>query len=188
MIAYSPRYDQALAFAAQAHHTQLRKGTSIPYIAHVVHVSVILMRHGFSEDLAVAGLLHDVIEDCGVEAATVAAQFGAEVARLVVAVSEPKGTVSWEAAKTAKIAFLATGGPDVAALKAADAIHNVQSILADLDRIGDAIWSRFKRGAQPTLWYYNEIVAKVQQWLPTHPITAELVAVVARLDERIRTA
>ena len=57
------RYDAALALAARAHRDQLRKGTDLPYIAHPVHVSIILIRHGFGEDLTIAGLLHDVVED-----------------------------------------------------------------------------------------------------------------------------
>jgi (p)ppGpp synthase/HD superfamily hydrolase len=66
MAAFSARYDAALVLAARAHRDQVRKGTDIPYIAHPAHVSVILIRHGFGEELAIAGLLHDVVEDCGV--------------------------------------------------------------------------------------------------------------------------
>src|SRR5262245_24388558 len=85
---FSPRYDAALALAARAHRSQLRKGTDLPYIAHPVHVSLILIRHGFGEDLAIAGLLHDVVEDTDVPLYRIAAEFGDEVAGLVAAVSE----------------------------------------------------------------------------------------------------
>src|SRR5438874_1580318 len=100
MPAFSARYDAALVLAARAHRDQLRKGTDIPYIAHPTHVSVILIRHGFGEDLAIAGLLHDVVEDCGVPLNRIAADFGDEVARLVEAVSETKSAdgaeLPWE--------------------------------------------------------------------------------------------
>src|SRR5919205_1265861 len=128
MPAFSSRYDAALVLAARAHRDQVRKGTDIPYIAHPVHVSVILMRHGFGEDLAIAGLLHDVVEDCDVPLAVITSEFGDEVARLVEAVSETKAVdgaeLPWEQRKAEKLAHLQHAGPDVAALKAADAIHN----------------------------------------------------------------
>jgi (p)ppGpp synthase/HD superfamily hydrolase len=185
MAGFSPRYDAALALASRAHREQLRKGTDLPYIAHVVHVSVILIRHGFGEDLAVAGLLHDVVEDCDVPLARIAVEFGDEVARLVEAVSETKAldgaALPWEQRKAEKLAHLRAGGADVAALKAADAIHNVRSIAADLRAAGPAVWERFKRGPEPTLGYYRAILDAVREKLGQHPIVAELDAAVADL-------
>lgn len=182
MHAFSPRYDAALAFAARTHRDQVRKGSDIPYIAHVVHVSILLLRHGFGEDLAIAGLLHDVVEDCGVALDTIAEAFGAEVARLVEAVSEQKTAAGvelpWEQRKATKLAHLRAGGPDVAALKAADAIHNARSIVADFEQIGPAVWNRFKRGAEPTLGYYRAILDAVRLALGDHPIVTELAAAV----------
>jgi (p)ppGpp synthase/HD superfamily hydrolase len=181
----SARYDAALVFATRAHRDQLRKGTDIPYIAHPVHVSVILIRHGFGEDLAISGLLHDVIEDCGVLAEQVAAEFGDEVARLVEAVSEIKAAngveLPWEQRKAEKLARLRVGGPDVAALKAADAIHNARAIIADHGQIGAQIWGRFKRGADQTVGYYRSILEVVRAGLGDHPIALELAATVEEL-------
>jgi (p)ppGpp synthase/HD superfamily hydrolase len=192
MNAYSARYDAALALAARAHRDQVRKGTDLPYIAHVVHVSVILIRHGFGESLAIAGLLHDVVEDCDVSLATIAAAFGDEVAHLVEAVSETKAldgaALPWEQRKAEKLAHLQAGGPDVAALKAADAIHNARSIAADLRTAGAAVWDRFKRGPQPTLAYYRAILDGVRTKLGDHPIVAELDAAVAELAREAELA
>lgn len=186
MSAFSPRYDAALALAARSHRSQVRKGTDLPYIAHVVHVSVILIRHGFGEDLAVAGLLHDVVEDCDVPLATIAAAFGEPVARLVEAVSESKAAdgseLPWERRQADKLAHLRAGGPDVAALKAADAIHNTRSIVADLRDAGPAVWGRFVRSPQQTLGYYHAILAGVRAKLGDHPIVAELAGAVADLE------
>lgn len=185
MAAFSARYDTALTFAARAHRDQVRKGTDIPYIAHPVHVSILLIRHGFDEDLAIAGLLHDVVEDCGITLDTIAAEFGERVARLVGAVSEEKmadgAELPWEQRKQAKLAHLRTGGPDVAALKAADAIHNARAISADLSLVGVSLWDRFKRGPEQTLWYYREILDGVRPWLGDHPIMVELAAAVEEL-------
>src|SRR5262249_38079434 len=152
---------------------------------HPVHVSVILIRHRFGEDLAIAGLLHDVVEDCGVPLEQIAAGFGAEVARLVEAVSETKAAggvdLPWEQRKAEKLAHLHAGGPDVAGLKAADAIHNVRSIIADHGRIGVEIWGRFKRGAEQTVGYYQAILEGVRPKLGDHPIVVELAAAVEEL-------
>jgi (p)ppGpp synthase/HD superfamily hydrolase len=185
MQAFSARYDAALALAARAHRDQLRKGTDLPYIAHPVHVSIILIRHGFGEDLVIAGLLHDVVEDTNTSLDLIADAFGADVARLVEAVSETKSAdgaeLPWEQRKAEKLAHLQAAGPDVAALKAADAIHNLRSIIADLQRVGPTVWERFKRGSGPTLGYYYAILEPVRTKLGTHPIVAELDDAVAEL-------
>jgi len=182
---FSARYDAALALAAQAHRQQLRKGTDIPYLAHPMHVSLILIRHGFGEDLAIAGLLHDVVEDTDMPLERIAAEFGDAVARLVAAVSETKTADGaerpWEQRKAEKLAHLLEGGPDVAALKAADAIHNARSITADVRQSGPSVWGRFKRGADQTLWYYREILAGVRAKLGDQPIALELAAAVEEL-------
>lgn len=192
MAAFSSRYDAALMLAARAHREQLRKGTDIPYIAHVVHVSVILIRHGFDEEIAIAGLLHDVVEDCDVPLDRLADAFGARVAGLVEAVSEQKSAddveLPWEERKEYKLAHLRAGGPDVAALKAADAIHNVRSISADLRQVGAAVWERFKRGPQPTLGYYRAILAGVREKLGDHPIVVELADAVEELAALVQEA
>jgi (p)ppGpp synthase/HD superfamily hydrolase len=186
MQAFSPRYDAALALAARAHRDQLRKGTDLPYLTHPVHVSVILIRHGFGEDLAIAGLLHDVVEDTDTSLAQIAAEFGDDLARLVEAVSETKSAdgaeLPWEQRKAEKLAHLQAAGPDVAALKAADSIHNLRSIIADLRSAGPAVWDRFKRGPEPTLGYYRAIADAVRLKLGAHAIVAELEQALAELS------
>lgn len=188
MHGFSPRYDAALVLAAQAHRNQVRKSTDIPYVTHVVHVSVLLIRHGFGEDLVIAGLLHDAVEDCDLPIDLVANTFGPEVARLVGAVSETKRAdgveLPWEQRKREGLAHLRAGAPDVAALKAADAIHNARSISADLGTSGAAVWARFNRGPDETLWYYREILAAVQAKLGDHPLALELADAVAELAAR----
>lgn len=189
MAGFSARYDAALTFAARAHRNQVRKGTDIPYIAHPVHVSVLLIHHGFGEDLAIAGLLHDVVEDCGVPIERIADEFGPEVARLVEAVSETKAIdgveLPWEERKNTKLAHLRDGGPDVAALKAADALHNARAIIADYRQVGPEVWARFKRGPAQTLWYYQEVLEGVRAWLGEHPLARELAAAVEELAREV---
>jgi len=190
MKGFSPRYDAALVLAAMAHRNQLRKGSDLPYIAHPVHVSVILMRHGFGEDMAIAGLLHDVVEDTDVSLEAIRAEFGPKIADLVEAVSETKLVdgveLPWEQRKAEKLAHLRAGGPDVAALKAADAIHNARSIVADLQRVGSSVWARFKRGPGQTVDYYRAIATAVGTKLGEHAIVGELDEAVQALEEAAR--
>jgi (p)ppGpp synthase/HD superfamily hydrolase len=184
--AYSPKYDAALVFAARAHRDQVRKGTDIPYVTHPFHVSVLLMKHGFDEDLAIAALLHDVVEDCNVPIAEVEAEFGPRVADLVDAVSERKaedGVIwGWEERKRASLARLRGGDADVGALKAADALHNVRAITADIGRDGPSVWKRFKRGPDPSIRYYREILAIARTVLPGHSLPEELAQAIDDLE------
>src|SRR5262245_27255581 len=134
---FSPRVDAALVLAARAHRTQVRKGTDIPYIVHPVQVALILMRHGFDEDLVVAGVLHDTVEDTDIEPDEIRSRFGDGVAALVSAVSEAKldeggARRPWRVRKEEQVAHLGQGDARVAALKAADSLHNLHSTLADL--------------------------------------------------------
>ena len=128
----------------------------------------------------------DVVEDTDTSLALIAAEFGDAVARLVEAVSETKAAdgaaLPWEQRKAEKLAHLQAAGPDVAALKAADAIHNLRSIVADLRSAGPAVWERFKRGPGPTLGYYHAILDPVRTKLGAHPIVAELEEALAELS------
>lgn len=185
MTGFSPRYDAALALAARQHRAQVRKGTDLPYSAHVVHVSVILLRYGFDEDLAIAGLLHDVVEDSDLPLSAVQAAFGQHVADMVAAVTEQKRAdgvpVAWEQRKAEKLAHLRQGGPAVAALKAADALHNARTTAADIRRDGPAVWARFNRSPEQTVRYYRDIAEGVRGWLGEHPLARELTAAVDEL-------
>lgn len=188
MRAYSPRFNQALALAARAHREQLRKGSDTPYIQHPVCVAFILQRHGFAEELVIAGLLHDVVEDCAVALADLEHRFGAEVARLVAAVSEQKTEEGaraverpWRTRKEEALHHLDAADAAVAALKAADALHNCQSTLEDLALHGPAAWGRFKTGAEEQRWYYRGIAERVRKKLGEHPLCDELDEAVAGL-------
>ncbi len=190
MAAFSARYDAALAFAARAHRNQQRKGTDVPYVTHPVHVSVLLIRHGFDEEIAIAALLHDVVEDCGVPIQRIEAEFGVGVARLVDAVTERKGDggagLRWEARKAASLARLRGAGADVAALKAADALHNVRALATDIGNHGPAVWERFKRGVEPSLWYYREVLGVARAALGEHALLDELAAAIEDLERAAR--
>jgi (p)ppGpp synthase/HD superfamily hydrolase len=189
-VSFSARFDAALSFAACAHRSQVRKGTpapGVPYIIHPMHVATILRVHGFDEDLVIAGLLHDTVEDCDVDPAAIAAQFGDGVAELVVAVSEQKTATNgerrpWRERKLEQLAHLRAGGPRVAALKCADALHNAAQTVVDLERDGASVWQRFNATAADTAWYYGQIADLCAGHLGAeHALVVDLRRVVDRL-------
>jgi (p)ppGpp synthase/HD superfamily hydrolase len=221
--AFSKAYDRALVVAALVHERAARKGTVVPYIIHPFHVAAILERHGYPETLAVAALLHDVLEDVDPGDARLQValrnafprsplphqavgrdefgeafrrfleqEFDAEVLALVDAVSERKTEQGqerpWIDRKQESLEHLRTAPPDVLALKAADLIHNVRSILADMDHHGTAVFRRFKADRSQATWYYAAVAARVADGLGDAPIAAEAAEAARELSARAETA
>jgi (p)ppGpp synthase/HD superfamily hydrolase len=163
------RLADAFAYAARIHAAQRRKGTDIPYISHLMAVAALVLEHGGDEDLAIAALLHDAIEDCGAEhEAEIASRFGPRVAAIVRdctdADLQPKPP--WRARKEAYLARLAHKGRDALLVSAADKLHNARAIVADLRTHGPAMMSRFNGGAEGTLWYYRSLADAFARLLP----------------------
>ncbi len=161
MTALTARYDAALAYAREHHAQQLRKGTNIPYIAHLLGVSSLVLDMEASEDEAIGALLHDVVEDGGgqVAAAEIRERFGHEVVEIVLACSdtdvEPKPP--WRARKEEYLAGIATKSPGALRVSLADKLHNARAILLDLSTHGDAVWDRFTADAGQQAWYYGAL-------------------------------
>jgi (p)ppGpp synthase/HD superfamily hydrolase len=187
MPAYSAVLDRALALAASAHREQVRKGTSVPYIIHPVHAAMILLKYQFPEETAVAAVLHDVVEDTTVPLSTIEAEFGVAVARIVDDVSERKVAgdkkLPWRERKQEQIARLQQAEATTAAVKAADALHNCQSMLRDLAAQGSELWRRFRGSQEDQLWYYTSLAALLRRRLGGHPICDELDTAVAALAD-----
>lgn len=192
MEAYSDRYEAALSLAARAHHDQVRKAGGDPYVVHVVAVSIILIRHGFSEDVAIAGLLHDVVEDQNVRLAVIDAEFGSDVAEMVDVLTERKreGDVDrpWEMRKRESLERLRGASLETVAVKAADTLHNARSVALGLRRQGPSIWCSFNRGAAETLWYYRSVAAIGRERMGPHPLVDELEAAISRLESSVAGA
>jgi (p)ppGpp synthase/HD superfamily hydrolase len=162
------RFDRALLYATHVHGGQARKGTSIPYIAHLLAVAATILEYGGSEDMAIAGLLHDAVEDQGGEPRLmdIRNRFGDRVADIVWSCSDSVVNTSagqqkekWRARKTQYIEHLKTVDKDTLLVSLADKIHNARSILRDLRKpdIGPAVWERFKSSKEETLWYYRQL-------------------------------
>ncbi|MCL7452495.1 MAG: HD domain-containing protein [Anaerolineae bacterium] len=189
MEGYSERYEAALVLAARAHRPQSRKGSDIPYVVHPFHVSAILLRYGFPEEVAIAGLLHDVVEDQEIPLARIESGFGPRVAEMVQALSEKKEeggeTRPWEMRKQELLDQLRRASPQTAAIKAADTLHNARRMAADLRREGPGFWRFFSRGPQQSLWYYGNVLAIVREHLGPHPLVDELASAVRDLERAI---
>ena len=159
--AYTERFDQALAYASHIHRDQRRKGVDTPYISHLLGVAAIAIENGADEDQAIAALLHDAVEDQGGAArlADIRACFGDRVAAMVADCTdtdiEPKPP--WGPRKEAYLASLANKPRASLEVSLADKTHNVGSIIADLQAVGEAVWQRFTAPKEGTLWYYRAL-------------------------------
>ncbi len=180
----SDRFEEALIYATQLHAYQVRKGSSVPYISHLMSVAALVLEDGGDEEQAIAALLHDAIEDRGGDKTRqeILAKFGKNVATIVEGCTEsdlvPKPP--WRDRKLASINKLRHATLEIRRVMLADKLHNARSILADWHRYGDDVWHRFKGGKQGTLWYYNSIV-QANQGKDDSFLGAELARVVQQL-------
>ncbi|WP_374402665.1 HD domain-containing protein [Niveibacterium sp.] len=180
------RFVSAVELAVKAHAGQVRKSTDIPYASHVLAVASLVLEQGGDEDQAIAGLLHDVLEDCGPEyAEPIREQFGERVLSIVEACTdgEPggeRGAGNWRARKEAYLAALSAKPEEALLVSACDKLHNARAIAADHDSVGAQVFLRFNAGQAGTVWYYRQLLAVFQARLPDLGVTRELAAAVAR--------
>lgn len=160
------RFDVAVAYALEAHDTQRRKGTEIPYAAHLLGVASLVLEAGGSEDDAIAAVLHDVVEDQGGarRLADVRKTFGDRVAAVVGECSAEDKTddPGWRVRKERYIAGLSGCSTSALLVSAADKLYNARAILDDYRASGSALWDRFNADAPKgasILWYYDSLVA-----------------------------
>jgi GTP pyrophosphokinase len=182
----SPRFDVALVFASRLHAGQARKGTAVPYVAHLLAVAAIVLEYGGNETEAIAALLHDAIEDQGGAATreTIRRLFGEEVVSIVNGCTDAETTPKppWRERKEAYVEHVRHATSAVRLVSAADKLHNARSILADLRACGEQIWSRFKGGRDGTLWYYRSLVEAYRAGGQSTPLVEELDRVVTEIE------
>ena len=163
------RLSQAAAYAMTIHAHQVRKVANTPYVGHLLSVAGLVLEHGGDEDQAIAGLLHDAIEDCGAKhEAIISDRFGPRVARIVRACTDadsfPKPP--WRARKEAYLRHLETADRDALLVSCCDKLHNARTIVTDLRTHGDAMFERFTAGREGTLWYYGALADAFLRLLP----------------------
>lgn len=194
---YSDVINHALAFAAKHHDRQVRKGTKLPYLTHPANVAVILARYGCDIETVVAGILHDVIEDCVRDGYTremlgqrIGDKFGSKVLDNVLAVTyrrhDDDGVeLSTEDRKADYLERLSEASEEARWVCAADKIHNASSTLADLRRTIDpeTVWSRFNTGKAATARWYRQVYERLSEVGFNAPIMAELDDVSSELQK-----
>lgn len=194
-LVLTERFTQAVEYVRQL-HTEYRKGTDIPYMAHLLGVAALVMgeaggRVPVTEDMIVAALLHDTVEDHGgmPRLREVEERFGPDVARMVAGLSDTFAEdhdekEGWEDRKIAYLTRLRKEANDVLLISAADKLYNAKSILDDYREIGAKVFERFKRGADQQLWYFDELL-KVFLSHPPNKIVDDLERVVEELKTLI---
>ena len=164
---FSDQVELALRISMEAHAGQTRKGQLTPYVTHPIHVALLLARAGADDLTLQAALLHDVVEDCdGWTVDGVETLFGPEVARTVLVLTEDMGG-SWEVRKQAALGQVADMDARTLAVKTADKLHNMQTLLASLAASPNpaTVWSHFSRGPAPTIGYARQLAEALMQRL-----------------------
>ena len=187
-----PRLQRAFRYAAKWHDGQSRKATAVPYLSHLMAVASLVLEAGGDEEMAIAALLHDVVEDCGgmPRLREIRRQFGRRVARIVEGCTdsfvEPKP--DWIERKRGYLEEVKHADDETRLVSASDKLHNVRTILADYRKDGDAIWVRFNGKKDGTLWYYRALSDEYTR--KPNRITRELEIAVRELERmtNLRTA
>jgi (p)ppGpp synthase/HD superfamily hydrolase len=182
------RLQRAFRYAAEKHSGQTRKQSAVPYLSHLMAVASLVLEAGGDEDMAIAALLHDVVEDCGgmPRLREVRKQFGQRVAKIVEGCTdsfvEPK--LEWMERKKGYLREVKDADADTRLVSAADKLHNVRTILADYRQDGESIWKRFSGKKEGTLWYYRALSDEYRRRNPNR-ITRELEIAVAELERAV---
>jgi len=154
----TPLQESAYRFAMECHRGQFRKGSPRPYINHCTEVARILNKFGYSEEIVIAGLLHDTVEDTEVTLEDLRIGFGKEVSNLVNYVSEDKSPeLSWTERKVGYIKKLTDAPEGAVVISAADKLHNITETLEEFLKVGDAVFLKFNSGKEDQKWFYRSL-------------------------------
>ena len=185
------RFIDALEFAAEKHRRQNRKGTTVPYVSHLLSVAGLVLESGGGEDLAIAGLLHDAVEDAkdmtGEQMSDcIRSEFGDRVADIVDGCSDAKSSPGgskppWKSRKKAYIKHLSSASIDVLRVSIADKVHNARSIATDQDRFGAVVWDRFTSTSEESRWYYTSLRDIYKERINDSYLIKELDIAIARI-------
>jgi (p)ppGpp synthase/HD superfamily hydrolase len=183
-----PRLQRAFRYAAEKHAGQTRKQTAVPYLSHLMAVAALVLEAGGDEEMAIAALLHDVVEDCGgmPRLREVRRMFGARVAKIVEGCTDSFGEpkAEWVERKKGYLRELKHADAETRLVSASDKLHNVRTILADYRQDGESIWKRFTGKKEGMLWYYRALSDEYQR-RGLNRNTRELEIAVAQLEAAV---
>jgi (p)ppGpp synthase/HD superfamily hydrolase len=187
------RFTEALEYAVTL-HTEARKGTRVPYVAHLLGVTALVLgesnRFPVTEDMAIAALLHDAGEDKGGEErlANIGARFGEDVERMIRACSDsllPCGAQKedWIIRKKRYVENLKKRRPDALLISAADKLHNARAILEDCRQVHGEVWTRFKKGRDAQIKYFKELRDEFRSLLGDNNVVEQFALVINRIEQ-----
>lgn len=173
--------EKAACIAYFAHEAQVRKDDGAPYFLHLSMVGMMLSQCTERQEVIAAGLVHDVLEDTGIDRGFLEVHLGCEVARIVSSVTESGKDVSWEDRKAAYIAGVVSAEEDVRLVSIADKLHNLQGLLAGQRANPTKFWQSFSRGKEAQLKFYSHYLEALSRvW--SHPMLDDCVLLLARLE------
>lgn len=188
-MALSPRFDAALMWAVEQHSQQKRHNTRTPYIGHLLATCAIVLEEQADESLAIAALLHDVLEDTDATRAELRERFGEDVYRIVDDCTDAdlgeRAETDWYQRKRAHLARLQQAGPDSLLVIAADKVASLQSLADDFIRFGPALLSRSDRSGKDLLDNYREIYQVLRPRLGDRPVVRRLAALLDQVEPQV---
>jgi len=190
---YTSKIEKAIKVATYAHRNQTRKGSSVHYISHLFSVMVILSEYTDNEDVIIAGLLHDLLEDTDTNeygAVDIENDFGKKVLTIVQDVSEKKNKYldindekdTWKNRKVAYLKHLSETSEDSLLVSSADKLHSLLVTIEDIKVGGEEAWDIFNSSKEDQLWFYKEFVSILNTRLPNHPLVKRVMDAVSELN------
>jgi len=191
----TPRFVEAVAYAVEVHAGQVRKGSTVPYAAHLLGAASLVLEGGGDEDLSIAALLHDAAEDHGGQARLddISVRFGQRVAGVVAECSdsllaEDAPKPDWRPRKVAHLARLESASDDTLVVWAADKVHNARALVTDVSVSGVEVLSKFHAGGEQILWYYVANLDLLVRRRVTNLLVAPLQLALGELETMIGAA
>lgn len=186
----SDRLMRGVATASRAHDGHYRKGSGVPYISHPIAVMLIAASVTNDEDVLLAALFHDILEDVpeNYSRTEMEDEFGRRVVEIVEGVTKDSSLPSWQERADAYLEQLSRGSEESVIVAAADKFHNLSQTLEDLERDGHALWERFRSTPCQQLWWYTNVRNIIAERLPSMPLLEDLDVLIERLDSWVQTA
>ena len=184
----SDRLMRGIAIASRAHDGHYRKGSGVPYISHPMAVMLIAASVTNDEDVLLAALFHDILEDVpeNYSRAEMKDEFGLRVVEIVEGVTKNSSLPSWQERADAYLEQLSRGSAESIIVAAADKFHNLSQTLEDLDRDGHSLWRRFRSTPSQQLWWYTSVRNVVAERLSDMPLLDDLDVLIERLDSWVQ--
>ena len=185
---HTPEIKSAVQFAARKHHGQMRmEAEPLPYVTHLFSTALLIAEDHDDDEVVIAALLHDVIEDTGTTKEEVAQTFGKRVAEIVATVSEPKEIggkkLEWRERKKQYLTQLALGTNDALLVSIADKIDNIESKLESLTKEGPGFLQHWSQPSESYSWFHGAVLNLAQERLPEHALTKRLAQAVKKEDK-----